>query len=40
MLTDANSTTLLDLKNQLAREGTNTHRITFEEPGTVMLKLE
>ena len=35
MITDANNTPLLDLKNQLAREGTNTHTITFEEPGTV-----
>jgi hypothetical protein len=35
MITDANNTSLLDLKNQLAREGTNTHTITFEEPGTV-----
>lgn len=39
MITDANNTSLLDLKNQLAREGTNTHTIKFEQPGTANVKV-
>ena len=35
MITSANNTSLLDLKNQLAREGTNSHTITFDKPGVV-----
>ena len=34
-ITDANNTSLLDLTNQLAREGTKSHTITFDKPGVV-----
>jgi hypothetical protein len=40
MITSANNTSLLDLKNQLAREGTNSHTMTFEQPGVVNVKVK
>ncbi len=40
MITDSNNTSLLDLKNQLAREGTKSHTITFEQPGVVNVKVK
>ena len=40
MITDANNTSLVDLKNQLAREGTNSHTMTFEQPGVVNVKVK
>ncbi len=39
MITDANNTSLVDLKNQLAREGTKSHTFTFEQPGVVNVKI-
>jgi hypothetical protein len=39
-VTDADSETpIVDLKNQRAREGTNSHTVTFEEPGIVNVKV-
>lgn len=35
----SNNTILLDLKNQLAREGTKSHSITFDQPGIVSVKI-
>jgi hypothetical protein len=40
MISDSNNTSLLDLKNQLAREGTKSHTITFEQPGVVNVKVK
>jgi hypothetical protein len=39
VITDANNTSVLNLKNQLAREGTNSHTVTFEQPGTANVKV-
>ena len=39
-IVDSNSTSLLDLKNQLAREGTNSHTVTFDKPGIVDVKIK
>ncbi len=36
----SNNTILLDLKNQLAREGTKSHSITFDQPGIVTIKIQ
>ncbi len=40
LITSANNTSLLDLKNQLAREGTNSHTMTFEQPGVINVKVK
>src|SRR5215212_2412430 len=40
LISGANNTSLLDLKNQLAREGTNSHTMTFEQPGVVNVKVK
>jgi hypothetical protein len=40
VIMDSNNTTLLDLKNQLAREGTKSHSITFDQPGIVTVKIK
>jgi hypothetical protein len=39
-VTDENNTSIIDLKNQLAREGTKSHTITFEQPGVVNVKVK
>ncbi len=39
VITDANNTSIVNLKNQLAREGTNSHTVTFEQPGTANVKV-
>ena len=36
----SNNTILLDLKNQLAREGIKSHSITFDQPGIVTVKIK
>ncbi|HSL12822.1 MAG TPA: hypothetical protein VK882_01040 [Nitrososphaeraceae archaeon] len=40
MIMGSNNTILLDLKNQLAREGTKDHSITFDQPGIVTVKIQ
>ena len=40
MIMGSNNTIITDLKNQLAREGTNTHSITFDQPGMVTVKVK
>jgi hypothetical protein len=40
MIMGSNNTILLDLKNQIAREGTKSHTITFEQPGIVTVKIK
>jgi hypothetical protein len=39
LIMGSNNTILLDLKNQLAREGTQSHSITFDQPGIVTVKI-
>jgi hypothetical protein len=39
-VTDANNTSIIDLKNQLAREGTKSHTMTFEQPGIANVKIK
>jgi putative lipase involved disintegration of autophagic bodies len=36
----SNNTILLDMKNQLAREGIKSHIITFDQPGIVTVKIK
>jgi hypothetical protein len=38
-IVDSNDTSLLDLKNQLARDGTANHQITFENPGLATVEV-
>ena len=40
MIMGSNNTILLDLKNQLAREGTKDHSITFDQPEIVTVKIQ
>lgn len=40
MIMGSNNTILLDLKNQVAREGTKSHSITFEQPGIATVKIK
>jgi hypothetical protein len=40
MIMGSNNTILLDLKNQLAREGIKSHSITFDQPGIVTVKIK
>ena len=39
-ITDANNTTILDLHNQRAQQGTESHTVTFEQPGIVNAKVK
>ena len=39
-ITDANNTIITDLQNQRAREGTQLHTVTFEEPEIVNVKVK
>ena len=39
-ITDANNTTILDLHNQRAQQGTESHTVTFEQPGIVNVKVK
>ncbi|HEX7258077.1 MAG TPA: hypothetical protein VF242_08450 [Nitrososphaeraceae archaeon] len=40
IVTDANNTSIIDLQNQRAQQGTQSHAMTFEEPGIVDVKVK
>ena len=39
-VTDSNNTKILDLQNQRAQQGTQTHTMTFDQPGIVNVKVK